>query len=95
MLSTTEIRDRTVERIIEVLADDSVEVSGVEGPDELTAIGVSSMVYARLVMRLEADFGVDVFSGGEQPPAVQTVDDLVDSFSRALALQGGDREAAS
>jgi acyl carrier protein len=95
MLSATEIRHRTVEHIIEVLADDGVVVSGVDGPDDLVAIGVSSMVYARLVMRLEADFGVEVFSGSEQPPDVRTVDDLVNFFSSAMGLSGGDREAAS
>jgi hypothetical protein len=42
------------------------------------------MVYARLVLKLEAEFDVEVFSGAEQPPNVRTVDDLVDSFARAI-----------
>jgi acyl carrier protein len=95
MLSTTEVKNRTVEQIIEVLADDGVVVSGVSGPEELDAIGVSSMVYARLVMKLEVEFGVEVFSGGDEPPTVRTVDDLVNSFSRAMGLSGDDRETAS
>jgi len=37
MLSTTEIKDRTIDHIVEVLADDGVVVSGIDGPDELTA----------------------------------------------------------
>lgn len=85
MLSTTDIKERTVEQIVDVLADVGTVVTGVFGSDELAAIGVTSMVYARLVMNLEAEFGVEVFSGGEQPPTVRTVDDLVNSFSSAMA----------
>jgi acyl carrier protein len=84
MLSATEIKDQTVQQIIEVLADVGVVISGVSGSDDLVELGVSSMVYARLVMKLEMEFEVEVFSGAEQPPDIRTVDDLVDFFSRAL-----------
>ena len=83
MLSTAEIKERIVEQITETLEDVGVVIPGLSGSEELSALGVSSMVYARLVLRLEAEFGVEVFSGGGQPPQVRTVDELVDSFARA------------
>ena len=84
MLSTAEIKERIVEQITETLEDVGVVIPGLSGSEELKALGVSSMTYARLVLRLEAEFGVEVFSGAEQPPHVRTVDDLVDSFARAI-----------
>ena len=84
MLSSADIRERIVGQITETLEDIGVVAPNVSGSDELSALGVSSMLYARLVLRLEAEFGVEVFTGGEQPPQVRTVDDLVDSFVSSL-----------
>jgi acyl carrier protein len=84
MLSTADIKERIVDQIMEALEDVGVVVPGISGSDELSALGISSMLYARLVLRLEAEFGVEVFSGGEQPPNARTVDDLVDSFASAI-----------
>jgi acyl carrier protein len=84
MLSTADIKERIVERIVETLEDTGVVVPGISGSDELRALGISSMLYARLVLRLEVEFGVEVFSGAEQPPNAHTVDDLVDSFASAI-----------
>jgi acyl carrier protein len=84
MLSTADIRERIVGQITETLEDIGVVAPSISGSDELSELGVSSMLYARLVLRLEAEFGVEVFTGGEQPPQVRTVDDLVDSFVSSL-----------
>ncbi|MFD7134474.1 phosphopantetheine-binding protein [Streptomyces sp. NPDC059894] len=85
MLSTADIKERVVEQLMETLEDVGVVVPGIDGSDELNALGLSSMLYARLVLKLEAEFGVEVFSGAEQPPNVRTVDDVVDAFARAIA----------
>lgn len=84
MLSTADIKERIVGQIMETLEDVGVVAPSISGSDELSALGVSSMLYARLVLRLEVEFGVEVFTGGEQPPQVRTVDDLVDSFASSL-----------
>jgi hypothetical protein len=85
MLTAADIKERIVEQLTETLEDVGVVLSGVSGSDDLGALGVTSMLYARLILRLEAEFGVEVFSGGEQPPNVRTVDDLVGSFASAIA----------
>ena len=85
MLSTADIKETIVEQLTETLEDVGVVLPGISGADELSALGVTSMLYARLVLKLEAEFGVEVFSGGDQPPNVRTVDDLVDSFASAIA----------
>ena len=84
MLTTADIRERIVTQITETLEDIGVMTPRVSGSDELSGLGVSSMLYARLVLRLEAEFGVEVFTGAEQPPNVRTVDDLVNSFASAI-----------
>jgi acyl carrier protein len=84
MPSTADIKERIVEQLTETLEDVGVVLSGVNGSDDLGDLGVTSMLYARLILRLEAEFGVEVFSGGDQPPNVRTVDDLVDSFASAI-----------
>ena len=60
MLSTADIKERIVEELMETLEDIGVVVPGISGSDELSALGISSMLYARLVLRLEAEFGVEV-----------------------------------
>jgi acyl carrier protein len=90
MLSTADIRERIVEDIMETLADVGVVVSTVKGSDDLTALGVSSMVFARLLLKLEAALGVEVFSSAGQPPNVRTVDELVDAFAVAIRVRGTD-----
>lgn len=84
MLSTADIRERVIEVVTDTLADFGVVVATVNGSDDLTALGVSSMAYARLILKLEAALGVEVFSGAGHPPNARTVDDLVDAFARAL-----------
>ncbi|GGU84541.1 acyl carrier protein [Lentzea flava] len=84
MLTTTEIKQRIIEAVVDILAGAGEVVTGVSGSDELVALGVSSMLYARMVMKLEAEFGVEVFDSGEQPAHIRTIDDLADTFSRAM-----------
>lgn len=83
MPSVSEIRNVALAKVVEVLEDDGVEVTEVSGEDDLTNLGVTSMVYAQLIMKLENELGVSPFENNNALPDIHTVDDLVNFFARA------------
>lgn len=83
MPSVSDIRNVTLAKVVEVLEDDGVEVTEVSGEDDLTNLGVTSIVLAQLIMKLENEFRVSPFEDDTTIPDIRTVDDLVDAFARA------------
>ncbi|MFD0306426.1 acyl carrier protein [Streptomyces sp. NPDC127119] len=89
MLSRTEVETLTVKAITEILEEDGDTPPPISGDATLPELGVSSLVFARVAIELEDEFGVDPLKDGpgtESEP--WTVDDLVDTYVRALAEQG-------
>ncbi|MFJ5532629.1 phosphopantetheine-binding protein [Streptomyces sp. NPDC093261] len=88
MLKTTEVRTIVYEVVTALLREDSPEVPEVSGDQELSALGLSSLTLARLVIELEAATGVDPFSEDVVLSDVRYLDDLVGVYERALAARG-------
>lgn len=55
---TENIRDKVMEMLKEVLADEGGEVAALGPDDDLSAFGVNSVTFIRLVLALEMEFGV-------------------------------------
>ncbi|MFE4059195.1 acyl carrier protein [Streptomyces sp. NPDC059096] len=89
MLSRSEVEAVAVKAITEVLEEEGETAPRLSGNSTLTGLGVSSLVFARVAIELEDELGVDPFKEGPGEEAAQrTVDDLVDTYVRALAESG-------
>ncbi|GHE14466.1 acyl carrier protein [Streptomyces alanosinicus] len=88
MLKTTEVRTIVYEVVAALLREDSPEVPELSGDQELSALGLSSLTLARLVIELEAATGVDPFSEDVVLSDARHLDDLVGVYERALAACG-------
>ncbi|GAA1397665.1 hypothetical protein GCM10009639_35330 [Kitasatospora putterlickiae] len=88
MTDRTDIGQVVITVITEVLQEEGVSSPEVNGGDSLTAIGVSSLVFARVTIDLEDQLGVDPFGGGLPTGTVRTVDDLVEAYVVATGEKG-------
>ncbi|MFD3522199.1 acyl carrier protein [Streptomyces sp. NPDC058653] len=89
MLSRSEVEAVAVKAITEILEEDGDTPPGISGEAALSDLGVSSLVFARVAIELEDELGIDPFKEHPGREADQrTVDDLVDTYVRALAEQG-------
>ena len=74
MMSPTE--EKVIEQILEILHQKSIEPLAVNQQSPVdTSLGLDSLDFAELAVRLESVFGRDPFSEGDVP-ALQTVADL-------------------
>ncbi|MNG13150.1 acyl carrier protein [compost metagenome] len=55
---TTEIRDKVMDLLKDVLADEGERIETIGPDDDLSAFGVNSVTFIRLVLALEMEFGV-------------------------------------
>jgi hypothetical protein len=86
MLDTTAIKAIVLEHISELLKEADVEHGEFTGAEALNAIGLSSLLLARLIIQLEIDLDVDPFAEEDLVISdIRTVDELVDAYARALS----------
>jgi acyl carrier protein len=93
MLTRSEISTAVENRIREILLDDLDDLddfdqppaTGISGTEELMALGMNSLMLARLIIQLASEFGIDPFAEEIASLAdVRVVDDLVTAYERAL-----------
>ncbi|WP_354641714.1 acyl carrier protein [Kitasatospora camelliae] len=81
----TDIKAAVVEQITELLREAEVEHGEFTGAERLNAIGLTSLLLARLIIQLEIDLGVDPFAEEDLVISdIRTVDELVDAYARTL-----------
>ncbi|MFD5075727.1 acyl carrier protein [Streptomyces sp. NPDC058274] len=86
MLDTTAIKAIVLEHISELLKEADVEHGEFTGAEALNAIGLSSLLLARLIIQLEIDLDVDPFAEEDLVISdIRTVDELVEAYARALS----------
>lgn len=55
---TTNIRDKVIDMLKEVLAGEGGDITELGPDDDLSAFGINSVTFIRLVLALEMEFGV-------------------------------------
>ncbi|EFM08506.1 phosphopantetheine-binding protein [Paenibacillus curdlanolyticus YK9] len=55
---TNEIREKVMEMLVDVLAEEGEGIGEIGPDDDLSEFGVNSMTFIRLVLALEMEFGV-------------------------------------
>ncbi|MCX4746051.1 phosphopantetheine-binding protein [Kitasatospora sp. NBC_01287] len=74
------------EQIIDLLAEAGIEHGEITGAEPLNAVGLSSLLLARLIIQLELDLGVDPFAEGDLVVSdVRTVGELAAAYVAASA----------
>ncbi|MFC9397668.1 phosphopantetheine-binding protein [Streptomyces sp. NPDC057027] len=82
---TIDVQTVVVEEIVAVLdADIADDLGDVTAETELSALGLNSLAFARLIIRLETAVGVDPFGEGESFAALRTVGALTQAYEQAL-----------
>ena len=87
MLTQTHILTVVDQKIRSLLLEDRDEVDVLTGLEQLHELGLNSLVLARLIIQLEAIFGVDPFvEEGAVIGNVRSVSDLVAVYERAFSV---------
>jgi acyl carrier protein len=87
MLTQTNIQTTVSEEIESLLLEDQSEVDALTGHEQLHDLGLNSLMFARLIIQLEAMLGVDPFAEeGVMIWDVRSVDDLVALYERASVM---------
>lgn len=85
MLKNIDVRSVVVREISDLLLEEGDDVATVDGQDHLHALGLNSLLLARLLVHLEGEVGVDPFVDAERAVSdVRTVDDLVNIYETAI-----------
>lgn len=85
MLSSNEVLTLVREQIADLLEEAEVEHGEIIGTEPLNAIGLSSLLLARLIIQLEMETGIDPFSEGDLVVSdVRTVGELADAYAKML-----------
>lgn len=81
-MSNLNIHSKIEARLRTILGAAFDEDTEVRAEDRLTDLGVNSLMFARLIVGLEQDFGGDPFTSGKSSIVdVRTVGDLVDAYA--------------
>jgi|GEM_PF-2189021 acyl carrier protein len=85
MLKNIDVRSVVLREISDLLLEEADDVGTVDGQDQLHALGLNSLLLARLLVHLEGEIGIDPFADGDRTVSdIRTVDDLVDAYEAAL-----------
>lgn len=84
MLSTDTTKQIVLENITDLLQEAEAEHTEIKDSDLLTAIGLSSLLLARLIIQLELETGVDPFAEELLISDVRTVGDLIQAYHSLL-----------
>ncbi|MFD7169268.1 phosphopantetheine-binding protein [Streptomyces violascens] len=71
--------------IRELLMESHGEAGALAPTDQLTDLGLNSLLLARLIIQLEGEFGSDPFAAGKSIADLRTVGDLVRAYESAPA----------
>ncbi|WP_051393636.1 phosphopantetheine-binding protein [Glycomyces arizonensis] len=83
-LDNLEILTTVCNYITDLLDEAGTEHGEITGADALNAVGLNSLLLARLLIQLELELGVDPFGDGELVIAdVRTVGALADAYAKA------------
>ncbi|MFF8432316.1 phosphopantetheine-binding protein [Streptomyces sp. NPDC016566] len=87
---TTDVQPAVVQEIIALLDEDTVDELGeVTADTELSALGLNSLAFARLIIKLETVLGADPFGGGGDFIALRTVGALAQAYEQAASNRMG------
>ncbi|MFI9648084.1 phosphopantetheine-binding protein [Streptomyces sp. NPDC052040] len=87
MLKTTDVRTLVHQLVTGILREEAPDLPEPTGQEELAALGLTSLMLARLVIELEAATGADPFSEDVVLSDVRYLDDLAGVYERALAAR--------
>ncbi|WP_316520087.1 phosphopantetheine-binding protein [Kitasatospora brasiliensis] len=82
---TLDVRTVVIEEIKALLdADTADDLGDVTAETELSALGLNSLAFARLIIRLESAVGADPFGEGRSLATLRTVGALAEAYEQAL-----------
>jgi len=86
MLTQTHVQTMVEQEIRSLLLEDQDEVDVLTGHEQLHELGLNSLMLARLIIQLEAVFGVDPFAEeGVLIWDIRSMNDLVAAYERVSA----------
>jgi acyl carrier protein len=89
LLKTTNARAVVVNTIQELLSEADLDTTAVSGEASLGDLGLSSLMLARLILALEDELSADPFDEDTVFADINTVDDLVAAYEKALSNGDG------
>lgn len=85
---TADVQATVVQEILAILDEDTADELGeLTAGTELSALGLNSLAFARLIIKLERALGVDPFSQGGDFVALRTVGALAGAYEQALSAR--------
>lgn len=84
MLSIDTTKKIVIESLTDLLQEAEIEHGPIQESDLLTAVGLTSLLLARLIIQLEMETGVDPFAEDLLISDVRTVHDLVEAYHSRL-----------
>jgi acyl carrier protein len=85
MLDKIEALNTVRNHIIDLLAEAEIEHGAIDGSEALNAVGLNSLLLARLIIQLEIEFGADPFAEGDLVISdVRTIAGLADAYVAAM-----------
>ncbi|MBO3734977.1 phosphopantetheine-binding protein [Glycomyces niveus] len=86
MLDKIEALNTVRTHVIDLLEEAGVEHGAIDGSEALNAVGLNSLLLARLIIQLEIEFGADPFGEGDLVISdVRTVGELADAYAAAVS----------
>jgi len=85
MAMTTEIRDKVMELLKDVLADEGERIETIGPDDDLSVLGVNSVTFIRLVLALEMEFGVSWEDDDLQYQNFLTLNNIIQYVETSMA----------
>lgn len=82
---TTEIRDKVMELLKDVLADEGERIETIGPDDDLSVLGVNSVTFIRLVLALEMEFGVSWEDDDLQYQNFLTLNNIIQYVETSMA----------
>lgn len=87
MLTKSTIAERINAEIRRLLGDALDDDDILRGTDTFQQIGLNSLMLARLVIALEAEFGTDPFTQGTSIVDMHSLDDLWSAYDEVLSQE--------
>jgi acyl carrier protein len=81
---TSEVRTVVHQQIQDLVIEVNSEAMPLSGDEQMTDLGLNSLMLARLIIQLEADVGVDPFAEDVVLYDVRSVNDMVTVYERAV-----------
>ncbi|MFJ8083988.1 phosphopantetheine-binding protein [Streptomyces sp. NPDC096205] len=85
MLTPADVHSTVVQQLQRLLEESSGDQISPQPGDELIALGLNSLLLARLIIVLEEETGTDPFAEGASLADIRSVGDLVATYEKALS----------